>query len=149
MDILMDIIRILVIGLGTGLLGIPFEAGKEDLPINALLGSITFGTYFYINQLTHKVILATFIGTLVLSFLATYLTRKTKKPLQIYLVTAIIPLVPGYNLFKMVQSFLGGEYGDALLNMTLMIQLLSVIVLSTVIASSFTKMLKYLKINIR
>ena len=35
MDILVEIFRILMIGVGTGLTSIALEASKEDLPVNA------------------------------------------------------------------------------------------------------------------
>lgn len=142
MEILMTILRVLLIGIGCGLLGIPLEAGKEDLPTNALLGATCFAAYLYVLNLSGNQLLATFIGSLVLSFLATYLTRKTRKPLQVYLVTAMIPLLPGYNIFKMVLSLINENYSDALYNANLTIQILSVIAISVVFASSVTKILR-------
>ena len=79
--------EILLIGIGCGLLGIPMEAGNEDLPLNALLGGICYGSYLYVSRITGNLLLATFAGSLTLAFLAIYLTRRTKKPMQVYLIS--------------------------------------------------------------
>lgn len=142
MDILKTLMEILLIGIGCGLLGIPMEAGNEDLPLNALLGGICYGSYLYVSRITGNLLLATFAGSLTLAFLAIYLTRRTKKPMQVYLVTSIIPLLPGYNIFRMVLSFIEADYADSLQNANLTLQILALIAISLIIASSVTRILK-------
>lgn len=142
MDILTILGEILLIGVGCGLLGIPMEAGKEDLPVNALLGAICYGTYLYVSRISGNLLLATFAGSLTLAFLAIYLTRRTGKPMQVYLVTSIIPLLPGYNIFRMVLSFIEADYADALENANLTLQILALVAVSLIIASSVTRILK-------
>lgn len=145
----MDILKIIMIGLGTGFVSIALEASKEDLPINAMLGSICFATYLYIVQIFNNNMLATFLASFLISFLAIYLTRKRGKPLQIYLIAGIIPLLPGLNIFKMVFGFVNQDNTAILENANLTIQILAIIVISIVFASSITKLLKRLKFNIK
>ena len=146
MDILVEIFRILMIGVGTGLTSIALEASKEDLPVNALLGSICYAAYLYTNKLFESPMLATFFASLLISFLAIYLTRKRKKPLQIFLVAGIIPLLPGLYIFKMVLALVDQEFSEVLINANATMQILAVIVISLVTASSVTKILKFLGI---
>ena len=143
MDILIEIFRILMIGAGTGLTSIALEASREDLPINALMGSICYAAYLYTNKLFDSPMLATFCASLLISFLAIYLTRKRRKPLQIFLVAGIIPLLPGLNIFKMVLALVDQELSDVLYNANLTMQILAVIVISLVTASSITRILKF------
>lgn len=144
----MDILKIIMIGLGTGFVSIALEASKEDLPINAMLGSICFATYLYVIQIFNNSMLATFLASFLISFLSIYLTRKRGKPLQVYLIAGIIPLLPGLNIFKMVFGFVNQNNATIVENANLTIQILAIIVLSIVFASSITKLLKRLKFKI-
>lgn len=148
MEILEAIIRIIFIGIGTGFFSVALEADKEDLPINALMGAICYGTYIYILNLFNSLLISTLLASLLVSFLAIYLTRKREKPLQIYLVAGIIPLLPGYSIFKMVLGFVNQDFSTVLLNTNLTLQILGVIVVSVIIASSLTKILKKIKIPV-
>lgn len=145
----MDILKIIMVGLGTGFVSIALEASKEDLPINALLGSICFATYLYVIQVFNNSMLATFLASFLISFLSIYLTRKRGKPLQVFLIAGIIPLLPGLNIFKMVFGFVNQDNTAIFENANLTIQILAIIVISIVFASSITKLLKRLKFNIK
>lgn len=145
----MAILRILLIGLGTGFVSIALEASKEDLPVNALLGSICYATYLYAEQTFNSSMLATFLASFLISFLAIYLTRKRGKPLQIFLIAGIIPLLPGLNIFNMVFGFVNQDSNAIIENGNMTIQILAIIVLSLVFASSITKLLKRLRFNIK
>jgi uncharacterized membrane protein YjjB (DUF3815 family) len=145
----MDVLKIIMIGFGTGFVSIALSASKDDLPINALLGSICFATYLYVIEITNNSLLATFLASFLISFLSIYLTRKRGKPLQIYLIAGIIPLLPGLNIFKMVFGFVNQDNTAILENANLTIQILAIIVISIVFASSITKLLKRLKFNIK
>lgn len=145
----MDILKIVMVGFGTGFVSIALEASKEDLPINALLGSICFATYLYVIQIFNNSMLATFLASFLISFLSIYLTRKRGKPLQVFLIAGIIPLLPGLNIFKMVFGFVNQDNTAIFENANLTIQILAIIVISIVFASSITKLLKRLKFNIK
>lgn len=145
----MDILKIVMVGLGTGFVSIALEASKEDLPINALLGSICFATYLYVIQIFNNSMLATFLASFLISFLSIYLTRKRGKPLQVFLIAGIIPLLPGLNIFKMVFGFVNQDNTAIFENANLTIQILAIIVISIVFASSITKLLKRIKFNIK
>ena len=145
----MDILKIVMVGFGTGFVSIALEASKEDLPINALLGSICFATYLYVIQIFNNSMLATFLASFLISLLSIYLTRKRGKPLQVFLIAGIIPLLPGLNIFKMVFGFVNQDNTAIFENANLTIQILAIIVISIVFASSITKLLKRLKFNIK
>lgn len=142
MEILTMVIRILFIGLGTGLFSIVLDADKEDLPLNALLGAICYGCYLYFVTLFNSIMVATLFASLLVSFLAIYLTRKNKKPLQVYLVAGILCLLPGSNIFEMVLGFVNQDFSSVMTNANLTLQILGAIVLSVIIASSLTDVLK-------
>lgn len=145
----MDILKILMVGLGTGFVSIALEASKEDLPINALLGSICFATYLYVIQVFNNNMLATFLASFLISFLSIYLTWKRGKPLQVFLIAGIIPLLPGLNIFKMLFGFVNQDTTAIFENANLTIQILAIIVISIVFASSITKLLKRFKFKIK
>ena len=149
MDILIIVAEIVFIGIGTGLFSIVLESDKEDLPINALMGSICYGSYIYILNLFNSFVVATLLASLLVSFLAIYLTRKHEKPLQVYLVAGIIPLLPGSNIFNMVLGFVNQDLSTILINANLTLQILGVIVVSIIVASSITKIINKIKIPIQ
>ncbi len=143
----MAILEILMIGVGIGFISIALEASKEDLAINAILGSICWATYLYTSQIFDNRQLSIFIASFLISFLAIYLTRRTGKPLQVYLIAGILPLLPGLNIFYMVLGFVNQDSKSILENANLTIQILSIIVLSLVFSSSIVRLLQRLKHN--
>ncbi len=140
----MAILEIIMMGVGTGFISIALEASKEDLPINAMLGSICWATYLYALQTFDNSLLSVFLASFLISFLSIYLTRRIGKPLQVYLIAGIIPLLPGLNIFYMVFGFVNQDSKAIIENATLTIQILAIIVLSLVFASSITRLLKRL-----
>jgi len=141
----MAVLEIIMIGLGTGFISIALEASKEDLPINMILGSICWATYLYSFQLFDNKMLSIFFASFLISFLSIYLTRKMRKPLQVYLIAGIIPLLPGLNIFYMVFGFVNQDSKAILENAYLAIQILAIIVLSLIFASSITRLLQRIK----
>lgn len=74
-------------------------------PLKAVLISAFIGSFGYIINLimqknNYNMILSYFTGTLFIAFAGEILARIFKKPSTIFIIPAIIPLVPGYSLYQ-------------------------------------------------
>lgn len=93
---------------------IVFQVQKKHLLTCGTIGAIGWLIYLLLDDYSHSSVLASFIAALVVTQLSYVLARKRKTPITIFLVTGIIPLVPGLGLYRMMASLLKEDYGMAL-----------------------------------
>jgi uncharacterized membrane protein YjjB (DUF3815 family) len=74
----------------------PFRA----LILSALLGSTGYMIYFVINKYITNELPAYFFGALFISVIGEVMARIMKMPSTIFVIPSIIPLVPGYGLYR-------------------------------------------------
>jgi uncharacterized membrane protein YjjB (DUF3815 family) len=74
----------------------PFRA----LILSALLGSFGYMIYFMINDYIANELAAYFFGTMFVSVTGEVLARIMKMPSTVFVIPSIIPLVPGYGLYR-------------------------------------------------
>lgn len=145
MDILIIILQILLVGLGTLLFGIIFNASTEELPYMFLMGTLCRGAYVFFYMNLDSMVLATFFAALIVSLVSIFLSKSKNKPLPVFLTAGILPILPGYSIFKTILGVVEGKPNDIFTYGILTLQSLTIITLSVIIASSVSKMLTYLK----
>lgn len=103
--------------LATASLCVIFNAPIRTIPYCGLVGAVGWIIYYIIIQLEMSVTAASFMGAFVVAILAQFFARILKMPMIVFIVSGIIPLVPGglaYNTMRnlVVQNFsLGMETG--------------------------------------
>ena len=75
-----------------------FHVRQTHLLICGTIGAIGWLIYLLLNGKYHSAVLASFIAALVVTALSYLLAKKRKTPITVFLVTGIIPLVPGLGL---------------------------------------------------
>lgn len=92
--------QFLIAALDTLCFAIFFKAPKRALVSCSIVAGIAWATY-YIISLDSKAsyVTAVFLGTLVGGILAEIFARIKKMPVTIFLIPAIIPLVPGAGMY--------------------------------------------------
>ena len=145
MDILISIGQILLVGAGTALFGILLGVAKEDLVYAGFMGAICQGSYLFFNMTFDSKVLAMFIASLVVSFLSIFLSQFKDKPMPVFLATGLIPLLPGYYIFKTILGFVEQNGTDIVFYGYQVIQSLAIIVVAIVIATSVSRFLTYVK----
>ncbi|OON97874.1 MAG: hypothetical protein ATN36_02330 [Epulopiscium sp. Nele67-Bin005] len=94
---------------------IVFNVPKNHLLICSAIGSIGWtaytlcSSYFLYSEATSN-----FVAALIVSTLATILSRQRFAPVTVFLIPGIIPLVPGYALYKTMYALVIADYSQAL-----------------------------------
>ena len=76
-----------------------FSAPKSELIFCGISGALGWVFYLYIVALGGGTTLGNAIGAIVLTLFSRYLATIRKKPVTIYLITGIFPLVPGAGIY--------------------------------------------------
>lgn len=92
-----------------------FNCPKKAILEAAAAGGLGWIAYYYcINTLHFTTIVATLIGTLVLSSICEVLARVRKDAVTVFVIPAILPLVPGAGLYYTLLYMLEGHLSEAL-----------------------------------
>lgn len=85
---------------------------KRALIISALLGSAGYTVLLVSDRYFSNIMVSYFLGALLVSIIGELIARIMKIPSTIFVIPAIIPLVPGYGLYmsmlKLVQNDFNG-----------------------------------------
>jgi len=112
-----------------------FHVRKPHLLICGTIGAIGWLIYLILNNQYHSAVLASFIAALIVTSLSYLLAKKRKTPITVFLVTGIIPLVPGIGLYRTMYYMLEEDYSTALDYATLTFEIAAVIAGAIVIIS--------------
>lgn len=76
----------------------------------SLTGAIGWTSHFFlINYFMTENFLATIIASFFIAFVSQIFARKHKKPVILFTLPGIIPLVPGGMVYNMMRSFVEGQ----------------------------------------
>lgn len=114
---------------------IVFHVRRKHLLLCGTVGAIGWLIYLLLNERYNSSVLASFIAALVVTELSYILAKKRKTPITVFLVTGIIPLVPGLGLYRMMSSLLLEDYSSALNYASLTFEIAGVIAGAIVIIS--------------
>ncbi|MBE6023845.1 MAG: threonine/serine exporter [Cellulosilyticum sp.] len=93
---------------------IVFHVQKKHLLICGSVGALGWLVYLLINDRYNSSVLASFIAALLVTELSYILAKKRKTPITVFLVSGIIPLVPGLGLYRTMATLLEENYAAAL-----------------------------------
>jgi len=92
---------------------IVFNIPRKDLFFAGLCGAAGWAVYFSVNKSFESPYLAAFSGALVVGILGEILARWLRKPVTVYVIPGILPLVPGYGLYRAMERIILREYSNA------------------------------------
>ncbi len=76
----------------------------------AIVGSVSWLAYIYLDYIKADVILQAFLSAIVVAWISHVLARVLKAPVTIFLVPGILPLVPGGAIYNSVYNYMSNEY---------------------------------------
>ncbi len=127
--------------------GILFNVRGKNLIIASIGGGLGWLFYLIIKNSTGSEIVALFVASIVISVFSEIFARIMKNPVTIFLICALIPLVPGggmyYTTFEAVQ-------GNVSKSIVLGIQTLfnaASIAVGIILVSTISKIINKLKFN--
>lgn len=91
-----------------------FNCPQKAILKGAIVGGLGWLMYDYAVHVWHlSVVVSTFLGTLVLACGCEILARIEKDAVTIFIIPAILPLVPGAGLYYTLLYFIEGEFDMA------------------------------------
>ncbi|EKU48522.1 threonine/serine exporter family protein [Staphylococcus massiliensis] len=106
-------IHFLVSFLATILFSIIFNAPRRLLIACGFVGALSWVIYVITDDLTANKVLAAFLGSVILGLTSHVMSRQYKRPVIIFIVPGIIPLVPGGAAYEATRHLVSNEYTDA------------------------------------
>ena len=88
------------------------------------------------------IILATFVSAIFVSLASHILARTLKSPVTVFLITSILPLVPGAYLYRAVYQFFRGTRSQANHQLLMTLEIAGAIAVAIFIADSLFILLK-------
>lgn len=114
---------------------IVFHVKRKHLLICGTVGAIGWLIYLLLNNSSGSPVFASFIAALVVTALSYLLAKSRRTPITVFLVSGIIPLVPGLGLYRIMAAILDENYSLALEYTTLTFEIAGVIAGAIVIIS--------------
>ncbi|TCK98557.1 uncharacterized membrane protein YjjB (DUF3815 family) [Natranaerovirga hydrolytica] len=118
-----------------------FNIARHHLLYCGITGAI--GWAFYLTSLSHtnSVVFSSFIGALAVTSVSQVLAKRKKTPVTVFLITGIIPLVPGAGMYQTVYHILIQDYGLASHYGIQTFQIAGVISIAIILLDTFNKLI--------
>lgn len=90
-----------------------FNLEKKKALISSIGGAIGWLTYSVSLDISRTESTSFFLGAVALSLFGEIMARKMKTPVTVFVIAALIPLVPGGGLYSTMLDSLNGNFGSA------------------------------------
>ena len=91
-----------------------FNSDRRHMLMGSLNGALGWFVFLLVKNLGGDLFVCSLVGTLIATVASEILARTAKAPSTIYYISGIIPMVPGSNLYYMVEGFINGNKEQAL-----------------------------------
>jgi len=121
-------VQILTSGLGSIGFALYFLAKTDKLPLALLGGAMAWAVYLLVYHFYPSVFAASAVAAAAVSIYSEWMARVVKAPSNVFMITALIPLLPGSYLYYAIAGLLSGDmlqfnaYGAKTLSATLGIE---------------------------
>lgn len=92
--------------------GVLFGAPKKELPLCGLTGGIGWLVYLLCLEYNGSTTFANLIATLALTVISRTFAAIRKNPVTVYLISGILPLVPGAGIYYMSYYFIMNDMAE-------------------------------------
>lgn len=89
--------------------GVVFRAPARDMPFAALGGALSWGAYLALRAVTGSDSLSYFIASIAVGLYAEIAAALLKRPATLFIISAIIPLVPGAGMYRTMFEAVAGS----------------------------------------
>jgi len=134
------ILSVLSAGIIAGAFGVLFNIRGKNILFAGLNGAIGFCIYFLIIYFGIASYIAMFFASTSMAVYAEIVARLRKAPASIFLVAALIPIVPGGGIFQFVLYLLQGATESATSTAFITLMETGGIAIGVIIVSSVIKM---------
>lgn len=90
-----------------------FNTPKSALIKSGFGGAIGWVLFLFLNQYSHSTVLSTFVASLLIAFTGEVFAITDKKPITVFIIPGIVPLVPGFGLYNTMVSIVEKKFDNA------------------------------------
>ncbi len=108
------LIRVFYALLSTFGFSLLFNIDLKRLPLATLGGGLEWATYLIIFNLGEDVFVSTLVATVIATFYSELCAQLCRTPATVFLMPALIPLVPGGSLYYTMSNLVVANYTEAL-----------------------------------
>lgn len=125
--------------------GILFNIRDKNLIIASIGGGLSWFTYLLALRLQPSIVFSLFLASMVGSIYSEIMARLYKSPVTIFIICAIIPLVPGGGMYYATLEAVKGNFNAALSKGALTLFSAGAIAIGIVFVSSTSTIFKKIK----
>ncbi len=103
-------LQFILASLGTIGFAIVSSTPKESLIKTGIIGGAGWAIYVYLTRQNAPLFFSYFLSAAFLSLAGEIAARIFHNPATVFIIPAIIPLVPGYSLYLSMLEFMSGSY---------------------------------------
>ncbi len=103
-------VQLLSAALGSVGFAMIFRLRARLLPLAALGGLLNWGIYLLLFYLTGNLFLSSILASAAAAVYAELLARRLRAPTTLFFVPAVIPSIPGSNLYYTMQGAVTGDF---------------------------------------
>lgn len=127
--------------IGVVTLAVLFQVPKEYLLFAGITGAGGWFVELVMMEVSESPILSAFWASLFVAVLSQIFARVSKAPVTVYLVTGILPLVPGVGMYRTVYYLLQNNSELTSYYFSYTLQIAGMIALAIFVVDSFMKIL--------
>lgn len=127
--------------LGVVALAVLFRVPKKYLFFSGLVGGGGWCAYLLVTEGTGNPMVSAFWAAFFVALLSQIFARIFKAPVTVYLVSGILPLVPGVGMYRMVYYLLQGNNTQTSYYFSYTLQIAGMIALAIFVVDSFFRVL--------
>lgn len=94
-----------------------FNSRRSQLIYSGFVGALGWLAYLLVIEADGNVVIASFVGSLIISILATILSNIKKAPITIFQIPGIIPLVPGMGMYNTLHAVIINDIDSAMVHL--------------------------------
>lgn len=121
--------------------GVVFNVHGKALIAAAIIGTIGYACYEFQIMIGSSNIVALFISSMIFSGCSEICARKLKTPVTVFLIIALIILVPGKGMYYTMLEIIQGNTNQAILTGIETFASAGALALGTIFISTFAKLL--------
>lgn len=125
--------------IGVVTLAVLFQVPKRYLLLTGVTGGVGWLVQLTMTELLENQVFVAFLAAFSVAVLSQIFARISKAPVTLYLVTGILPLVPGIGMYRTVYYLLQGNNKETSHYFAYTLQVAGMIALAIFVVDSFFK----------
>ncbi|WP_066715794.1 threonine/serine exporter family protein [Clostridium sp. Marseille-P299] len=123
-------------------LSVIFSIPKKFLVYSGIVGAVGWFIYLVFLRLNFAETTSVFIATLVVALISHSFARIFKAPVTVFLISGILPMVPGVGMYRIVYSMLSEDSSMTAYYFNHTLQIAGLIAIAIFIMDTFFRMVK-------